>query len=58
MARVVAEGMPNHIHLVAVPSKAETLMPAIGEAHRHNTRRIISARGGEGIYGKSGFRLF
>jgi putative transposase len=32
--------MPNHIHLIAVPSKKETLRLAIGGAHRRYTRRI------------------
>ena len=32
--------MPNHIHLIAVPEKAENLRLAIGEAHRRYTRRI------------------
>jgi putative transposase len=32
--------MPNHVHLVAVPSTAEALARGIGEAHRRYTRRI------------------
>ena len=32
--------MPNHIHLIAVPSKEDGLRCAIGEAHRRYTRRI------------------
>jgi putative transposase len=32
--------MPNHIHLVAVPSSEEGLRRAVGEAHRRYTRRI------------------
>jgi len=32
--------MPNHIHLIAVPEKADNLRLAIGEAHRRYTRRI------------------
>ncbi len=32
--------MPNHVHLVAVPGKKESLQLAIGEAHRRYTRRI------------------
>jgi putative transposase len=32
--------MPNHIHLIAVPSEEDTLRLAIGEAHRRYTRRI------------------
>ena len=32
--------MPNHVHLIAVPSAAESLARAIGEAHRRYTRMI------------------
>ena len=32
--------MPNHTHLIAVPSSEEALRRAIGEAHRRYTRRI------------------
>ncbi|MDI6733574.1 MAG: transposase, partial [Planctomycetota bacterium] len=32
--------MPNHIHLIAVPSSEESLARAIGEAHRRYTRLI------------------
>jgi putative transposase len=32
--------MPNHIHLIAVPSSEEGLRRAVGEAHRRYTRRI------------------
>ena len=32
--------MPNHIHLIAVPSTEDGLRRAIGEAHRRYTRRI------------------
>jgi putative transposase len=32
--------MPNHTHLIAVPSSEESLRRAIGEAHRRYTRRI------------------
>ena len=32
--------LPNHIHLVAVPSSEEGLRWAVGEAHRRYTRRI------------------
>jgi putative transposase len=32
--------MPNHVHLVAVPSSEEALARAIGEAHRRYTRMI------------------
>ena len=32
--------MPNHVHLVAVPSTSGGLASAIGEAHRRYTRRV------------------
>ena len=32
--------MPNHVHLVMVPSHADGLRAALGEAHRRYTRRI------------------
>ena len=32
--------MPNHVHLIAVPSAYDSLARAIGEAHRRYTRRI------------------
>ena len=32
--------MPNHVHLIAVPTSSEGLARAIGEAHRRYTRRI------------------
>jgi len=32
--------MPNHVHLIAVPSSADGLRRAVGEAHRRYTRRI------------------
>ena len=32
--------MSNHVHLIAVPEKAESLRCAIGEAHRRYTRAI------------------
>jgi putative transposase len=32
--------MPNHVHLIVVPTKADSLAAAIGEAHRRYTRLI------------------
>ncbi len=34
--------MPNHVHLVLVPSDEDGLRAALGEAHRRYTRRINS----------------
>lgn len=40
--------MPNHVHLVAVTETKEGLGLAIGEAHRHYTRRINFREGWRG----------
>jgi putative transposase len=32
--------MPNHVHLIAVPTQPAALRHAIGEAHRRYTRRV------------------
>ena len=32
--------MPNHVHLILVPSSADGLRAALGEAHRRYTRRV------------------
>ncbi len=32
--------MPNHVHLIAVPTTKDGLARAIGEAHRRYTRRV------------------
>jgi putative transposase len=32
--------MLNHVHIVAVPNKKDSLQRAIGEAHRRYTRMI------------------
>ncbi len=40
--------MPNHVHLVAVPSDENGLRSAIGEAHRRYTRFINSREGWTG----------
>ena len=37
--------MPNHVHLVLEPSRAEALASAVGEAHRRYTRRINALEG-------------
>ena len=34
--------MPNHVHLVMVPSTEDGLRAALGEAHRHYTRHVTS----------------
>jgi putative transposase len=40
--------MPNHVHLIAVPSDADGLRHAIGEAHRRYTRRVNFRQGWRG----------
>ncbi|MCD6585412.1 MAG: transposase [Desulfobacteraceae bacterium] len=50
--------MPNHIHLVAVPSKKENLRLAIGEAHRRYTRRINFREGWRGHLWQERFSSF
>jgi putative transposase len=50
--------MPNHIHLIAVPSKKETLRLAIGEAPRRYTRRINFSKGWRGHLWQDRFSSF
>lgn len=38
--------MPNHIHLIAVPSDMDILRRAVGEAHRRYTRRVKALKAG------------
>jgi len=40
--------MPNHVHLIAVPSTEDGLRRAIGEAHRRYTRRVNFREGWRG----------
>ncbi len=40
--------MPNHVHLIAVPDKKDSLAKAIGEAHRRYTRHINFRKGWRG----------
>ncbi|MAG95394.1 MAG: transposase [Alphaproteobacteria bacterium] len=41
--------MPNHVHVVAVPSSAEALARAFGAAHRSYTARINQREGWRGF---------
>jgi putative transposase len=50
--------MPNHVHLIAVPSDAEGLRRAIGEAHRRYTRRINFREGWRGHLWQGRFASF
>ncbi len=40
--------MPNHVHLIAIPDKEDSLAKAIGEAHRRYTRHINFRKGWRG----------
>ena len=40
--------MPNHVHLIVVPSTEEALARALGEAHRRYTRRVNFREGWRG----------
>ncbi len=40
--------MPNHVHLILVPSDADGLRASLGEAHRRYTRRINDRQGWRG----------
>jgi putative transposase len=40
--------MPNHVHLIAVPKKDDSLAKAIGEAHRRYTRSVNLREGWRG----------
>lgn len=40
--------MPNHVHLILVPSDKEGLKIAVGEAHRRYTRMINFREGWQG----------
>ena len=44
--------MPNHVHLIAVPKREDSLRRAVGEAHRRIRGVSTSASGGAVICGK------
>jgi putative transposase len=50
--------MPNHVHLIAVPSSEEGLRRAIGEAHRRYTRRVNVREGWRGHLWQGRFASF
>jgi putative transposase len=50
--------MPNHVHLLAVPSDEEGLRRGIGEAHRRYTRRINLRKGWVGHLWQGRFASF
>ena len=50
--------MPNHVHLIVVPPTADSLCPAIGEAHRRYTRRVNFREGWRGHLWQGRFASF
>jgi len=50
--------MPNHVHLVAVPEREESLARGIGEAHRRYTRHINFKKGWKGYLWQGRFASF
>lgn len=50
--------MPNHVHLVAVPSDAQGLAKAIGEAHKRYTKRINQREGWRGYLWQGRFASY
>jgi len=50
--------MPNHVHLIAVPSSEKALSQALGEAHRHYTRRVNFREGWRGHLWQGRFASF
>ncbi len=50
--------MPNHIHLIAVPSGRESLRAGIAEAHRRYTRRVNFHEGWRGHLWQERFHSF
>ena len=50
--------MPNHVHVIAVPSSEDGLRRAIGEAHRRYTRRVNFREGWRGHLWQGRFASF
>ena len=50
--------MPNHVHLVMVPSSEDGLRATLGEAHRRYTRRINFREGWRGHLWQERFHSF
>jgi putative transposase len=50
--------MPNHVHLVLVPERAEGLCRAVGEAHRRYTRQVNFREEWRGHLGQGRFASF
>lgn len=50
--------MPNHVHMIAVPTSEEGLRVAIGEAHRRYTRHVNFREGWRGHLWQGRFSSF
>ena len=50
--------MPNHVHLIVVPSRADGLARALGETHRRYTRRVNFREGWRGYLWQGRFASF
>ncbi len=50
--------MPNHVHMVMVPSEEDGLRAVLGEVHRRYTRRINFRRGWRGHLWQERFHSF
>ncbi len=50
--------MPNHVHLIAVPDREDSLARAIGEAHRRYTRMINFREGWRGYLWQGRFASY
>ena len=50
--------MPNHVHLILVPSDPDGLRGALGEAHRRYSRRINFAHGWSGYLWQGRFASY
>jgi putative transposase len=50
--------MPNHVHLILVPSDADGLRAALGEAHRRHTRHVNFREGWRGYLWQGRFASF
>jgi putative transposase len=50
--------MPNHVHLIMVPTEADGLRAALGEAHRRYTRHVNFRKGWRGYLWQGRFASF
>ena len=50
--------MPNHVHLIAIPEKEDSLAKAIGEAHRRYTRYVNFREGWRGYLWQGRFASY